>query len=132
MTDWAPASDSPYLTRHLSYIKPLTGAIGPSKTKCVITDQIIHLDFDDYAVVVSTTTTPNVPSGGSFCVKTRVCMTWARGNSCRVHVTTGVEWTKSSFIKGTPLLPPSSPSLSLDHVAGCTDEEKRHHRTLLY
>ncbi|GAA6038906.1 hypothetical protein JCM8097_000567 [Rhodosporidiobolus ruineniae] len=101
ISDWAPqASGSNLLARSMSYIKPLNGSIGPKSTKCLITDESAHVDFDDFVCVVTTTRTPDVPSGGSFAVKTRTSMTWAKGNQTRVVVTTGVEWTKSSFIKG--------------------------------
>ncbi|GAA5915834.1 uncharacterized protein JCM6883_006303 [Sporobolomyces salmoneus] len=99
--DWAPqATGSNLLARSFSYIKPLNGSIGPKQTKCLITDESAHVDFDDFVCVVTTTKTPDVPSGSAFAVKTRTSMTWAKGNSCRVVVTTGVEWSKSSFIKG--------------------------------
>ncbi|KWU42122.1 hypothetical protein RHOSPDRAFT_6244, partial [Rhodotorula sp. JG-1b] len=99
--DWAPqSSGSNLLARSMSYIKPLTGSIGPRQTKCLITDESAHVDFDDFVCVITTTRTPDVPSGGAFAVKTRTSMTWDKGNKCRVVVTTGVEWSKSSFIKG--------------------------------
>lgn len=87
----------------MSYIKPLNGSIGPKQTKCLLTDENAHVDFDDYVCVITTTRTPDVPSGSAFAVRTKTSMTWAKGNSCRVVVTTGVEWSKSSFIKGTGL-----------------------------
>ncbi|GAA5863774.1 hypothetical protein JCM3774_001154 [Rhodotorula dairenensis] len=99
--DWAPqSSGSNLLARSMSYIKPLYGSIGPRQTKCLITDESAHVDFDDFVCVITTTRTPDVPSGSAFAVKTRTSMTWAKGNKCRVVVTTGVEWSKSSFIKG--------------------------------
>ncbi|GAA5886059.1 hypothetical protein JCM5296_007076 [Sporobolomyces johnsonii] len=99
--DWAPqTSGSNLLARSFSYIKPLNGSIGPKQTKCLITDESAHVDFDDFVCVITTTRTPDVPSGSAFAVKTRTSMTWSKGNSCRVVVTTGVEWSKSSFIKG--------------------------------
>ncbi|GAA5855517.1 hypothetical protein JCM8547_007868 [Rhodosporidiobolus lusitaniae] len=101
ISDWAPqASGSNLLARSMSYIKPLNGSIGPKQTKCLITDESAHVDFNDFVCVVTTTRTPDVPSGNAFAVKTRTSMTWSRGNACRVVVTTGVEWSKSSFIKG--------------------------------
>ncbi|KAI5479022.1 gram domain protein [Pseudohyphozyma bogoriensis] len=101
ISDWAPEkSGSNLLARSMSYIKPLNGSIGPKQTKCLITDESMHVDFDDYVCIITTTKTPDVPSGSAFAVKTRTSMTWAKGNSCRVVVTTGVEWSKSSFIKG--------------------------------
>ena len=101
MSDWSPVSTgSKLLTRNMSYIKPLTASLGPKQTKCEITDETVHVDFDDYISTVTTTRTPEVPSGGVFSVKTRTCVMWASPVSSRVIVTTQVEWTGRSFIKG--------------------------------
>ena len=101
MSDWAPTpGDQNCLARNMSYIKPLNGSIGPRSTKCEIHDETVHSDFDDYISMVTTTRTPDVPSGGVFSVKTRTCITWASTASSRVVVTSQVEWTGRSFIKG--------------------------------
>ncbi|KAF9535637.1 hypothetical protein CPB83DRAFT_24650 [Crepidotus variabilis] len=101
MSDWAPLSPgSKLLTRNMSYIKPLAGSLGPKQTKCEIKDETDHMDFDDYVSTVTTTRTPDVPSGGVFSVKTRTCVMWASPVSSKVVVTTQVEWTGRSFIKG--------------------------------
>lgn len=84
----------------MSYIKPLTASIGPKQTKCEIHDEMVHCDFEDYVVMMATTRTPDVPSGGVFSVKTRTCLTWASSISTKVVVSTQVEWTGRSFIKG--------------------------------
>lgn len=86
----------------MSYIKPLNGPVGPKQTKCEIRDETIYSDFDDYVVTLTTTRTPDVPSGGVFAVKTRTCIMWASAISTRVIVTTQVDWTGRSFIKGDP------------------------------
>jgi len=86
--------------RTLTYIKPLNGSIGPKQTKCNLTDEQEHCDFNDYVSVVTTTRTPDVPSGGVFSVKTRSCLTWAVGGGTKVLVTTSVEWTGKSWVKG--------------------------------
>ena len=88
------------LARNMSYIKPLTASIGPRQTKCEIRDEMAHCDFDEYVSMVTTTRTPEVPSGGVFSVKTRTCIMWASSVSTRVIVTSQVEWTGRSFIKG--------------------------------
>lgn len=98
-SDWRPLRDK-LLTRTTSYIKPLTGSIGPKQTKCHIVDEQEHLDFEDFISVITTTRTPDVPSGGVFSVKTRTCFTWAGSNSTRVVVTSVVEWTGKSWVKG--------------------------------
>ncbi|OWZ36566.1 GRAM domain-containing protein [Cryptococcus neoformans AD2-60a] len=100
-SDWRPISpSSPNLTRSLSYTKPLNGSIGPKQTTCHITDSREHFDPDQYIVMITTTRTPDVPSGGVFSVKTRTCFMWAGPESTKVIVTTGVEWTGKSWIKG--------------------------------
>jgi hypothetical protein len=101
MSDWSPASPgSKLLIRNMSYIKPLNASLGPKQTKCEITDETVHFDLDSYISTVSTTRTPDVPSGGVFSVKTRTCVMWASPVSSRVIVTTQIEWTGRSFIKG--------------------------------
>lgn len=99
-SDWKPSEETKHLSRSTSYIKPLNGSIGPKQTKCHIVDEQIHCDYDDYIVMLTTTKTPDVPSGGVFSVKTRTCLTWAGGGSTRVLVTTQVEWTGKSWVKG--------------------------------
>ncbi|KIM38146.1 hypothetical protein M413DRAFT_30292 [Hebeloma cylindrosporum] len=101
MSDWAPVNPgSKLLTRNMSYIKPLNGSLGPKQTKCEIKDETVHCDFENYISTVTTTRTPEVPSGGVFAVKTRTCITWAGPISSKVLVTTQVEWSGRSFIKG--------------------------------
>ena len=100
MSDWQPAGEEKQLTRSTSYIKPLSGSIGPKQTKCHITDEHQHRDYDDYISMLTTTKTPDVPSGGVFSVKTRTCIMWAGSNSSKVVVTTTVEWTGKSWVKG--------------------------------
>jgi hypothetical protein len=101
MSDWQPRqAGSKLLKRHFSYIKPLNGGIGPKQTKCEITDEVDHMDPDKYISVCTTTKTPDVPSGNVFSVKTRTCLVWASAKTTKVTVTTKVEWTGRSFIKG--------------------------------
>lgn len=84
----------------MSYIKPLNAPIGPKQTKCELSDEVVYCDFDDYASTLTTTRTPDVPSGNVFSVKTRTCIMWASNVSSRVVVTTQVEWSGRSFIRG--------------------------------
>lgn len=99
ISEWDQKESSSTLQRGINYIKPLNGPVGPKQTKCVIQESIQHRDFDHHVTVVATTSTPDVPSGGAFTVKTRACLTWAGGWRTRVQVTCGVEWTGRSFIK---------------------------------
>ncbi|KAJ3771404.1 hypothetical protein FB446DRAFT_789628 [Lentinula raphanica] len=104
MSDWTPGDDS-HLSRTMSYIKPLSGSVGPKQTKCEIRDEVEYCDFslsnsNAYSSTLTTTRTPDVPSGGAFSVKTRTCITYASAISSKVVVTTQVEWTGRSFIKG--------------------------------
>ncbi|KAH0591297.1 hypothetical protein H2248_001385 [Termitomyces sp. 'cryptogamus'] len=101
ISDWTPtAPNSNLLVRNMSYIKPLNGSLGPKQTKCEIRDEMVYCDFDDHVILLTTTRTPEVPSGGVFAVKTRTCIMWASAVSTRIVVTTEVEWTGRSFIKG--------------------------------
>ncbi|KAF6748449.1 hypothetical protein DFP72DRAFT_820393 [Ephemerocybe angulata] len=100
-SDWMPVSDgSNLLKRNMSYIKPLNAPMGPKQTKCEIHDEMDHFDLNQWISTVSTTRTPDVPSGGVFSVKTRTCVTWAGPMSSKVLVTTQTEWTGRSFIRG--------------------------------
>lgn len=100
MSDWKPTKpDSNLLCRSMSYIKPLGGGIGPKQTKCHITDETDTFDPETYISMITTTRTPDVPSGNVFSVKTRTCLTWAGPNSTKVVVTTQCEFTGKSWIK---------------------------------
>ncbi|KZO91222.1 hypothetical protein CALVIDRAFT_521820 [Calocera viscosa TUFC12733] len=100
ISDWKPeATGSHLLSRQMTYIKPLTVSVGPRQTKCELRDETIYVDFDDYVTMMTTTRTPDVPSGGVFAVKTRTCLTWGSPTSTRVLVTTMVEWSGRSFIR---------------------------------
>ncbi|KAG0277229.1 hypothetical protein BGZ96_002951 [Linnemannia gamsii] len=96
---WQNAHDRT-TTRVTRYTRWLGMPIGPKTTKAIVTDVCEHKDFDDYVTVVTTTSTPDVPSGGSFTTKVRTCLTWAGPNQVLVVVTGAVEFTKSSWIKG--------------------------------
>ncbi|CUA74139.1 putative membrane protein C20F10,07 [Schizosaccharomyces pombe 972h-] [Rhizoctonia solani] len=118
ISEWTPKEpDSPLVAREMSFIKPLSGGLGPKQTKCEIKDEVVHSDFDDYVSVLTTTRTPDVPSGSVFSVKTRVCLTWAGAASTRCVVTSTVEWTGRSFIKAV-----------IDRSA--IDGQKQHHQDL--
>ena len=84
----------------MTYIKPLYASIGPKQTKCELRDETMHCDFDAFVSMLTTTRTPDVPSGNVFSVKTRTCITWASAVASKVLVTTQVEWMGRSFIKG--------------------------------
>jgi len=84
----------------VTYVKPLNNSMGPKQTKCILTEQVLAHDFNSAFVALVTTSTPDVPSGSSFQVLTKYCMTWAGGPSTRILITCTVEWSKSSWIKG--------------------------------
>ncbi|KAI8888652.1 GRAM-domain-containing protein [Backusella circina FSU 941] len=88
-------------SRESTYIKYLGGTIGPKSTKCYLKEEILHLDFNDYVTQLTVTQTPDVPSGGSFNVKTKTCISYAAQGKVRVLVTVFVEFTKSSWLKST-------------------------------
>lgn len=58
------------------------------------------MDPQGYISDVTTTHTPDVPSGSSFAVKTRTVFTWSKSGGTRMRVTTVVEWSKvNRFLK---------------------------------
>ncbi|KAK3814433.1 MAG: GRAM domain-containing protein, partial [Benniella sp.] len=97
---WQKSADGGNMSKTTRYTKWLGMPIGPKTTKAILTDVCEHKDFDDYVTAVTTTSTPDVPSGGCFTTKVRTCITWAGPNQVQVVVTGGVEFSKSSWIKG--------------------------------
>lgn len=87
-------------SREYQYIKPLFGAVGPKQTKCLIEEKIEHNDINSYIMVRQITKTPDVPSGSSFSVHTRLYLSWGTNNSTDILVVTNVNWTSKSWIKG--------------------------------
>ena len=102
-------------SRTYSYIKPLTAAIGPRQTKCIITEVVESLDLEKAVSVMITTQTPEVPSGNVFCTRTKYCLTWAEGNATRLFANCVIEWTGKSWLKGESAAdqPERGPSLTL-------------------
>jgi hypothetical protein len=86
--------------RSYSYVKPLSGPIGPKQTKCLLTDKLEEYDLNKCIVVESITQTPDVPSGNSFKVRSKQYFSWGPNNSTRVYCTTAIDWTGKSWIKG--------------------------------
>lgn len=95
-----PAEDNPsLLERSFTYRRELGYSIGPKWTKCIVREVVEHLNFEDYAVVLNTTATPDVPSGGSFTVNTRYYFTWGPNNTTNLRIAYFVKWTGRSWIK---------------------------------
>ncbi|KAF5093750.1 hypothetical protein D0Z00_003885 [Geotrichum galactomycetum] len=86
--------------REFEYVKPLSGPVGPKQTRCQCTESIEFWDLTDHVTVVTTTRTPDVPSGGSFSTKTRYNLAWADGNATSLIISYMVEWTAKSWFKG--------------------------------
>jgi hypothetical protein len=86
--------------RKYSYIKPLSGSIGPKQTKCISTENLDFLDLEKAVLVTLSTQTPDVPSGNVFATKTKYLFTWAAGNQTRFLMTCNIEWTGKSWLKG--------------------------------
>ncbi|KAI8388886.1 uncharacterized protein BYT42DRAFT_544103 [Radiomyces spectabilis] len=101
MGNWQKGEGTVQYTRESSYIKPLNGSIGPKQTKCLLKDEVLEYDLQKCISLITTTQTPDVPSGSSFSVKTRVCFTWAGKSKVRMVVTVLVDFTKSSWLKST-------------------------------
>jgi hypothetical protein len=86
--------------RVYEYTKPLNGPVGPKQTKCMCTDTIEHWDLDGHVTVITTTSTPDVPSGGAFTTKTRYTIYWTDGNATKLMLSYLIDWTGKSWFKG--------------------------------
>lgn len=91
--------DESIMERKYTYRRPLGYSIGPKSTKCCVTERIEHLDYSDHVVLLSVTSTPDVPSGGSFTVRTRFYFLWAENNKTLLRIAFYVKWSGSSWIK---------------------------------
>lgn len=87
-----------HMERSYSYVKSIAGIPGGT-TDCLVTEEILHNDVENYIMAINTTQTPNVPSGGAFLTKTRYMLTWGQDNRCNLMISFWVEWTGSSWIK---------------------------------
>lgn len=85
--------------RVYEYVKPLSGPVGPKQTRCLCTDTIEGWDLDASLSVITSTSTPDVPSGGSFVTKTRYTISWADNNSTRILLTYVIDWSAKSWFK---------------------------------
>lgn len=85
--------------RSYNYVKALNYSIGPKSTKCYVQETIESLDYNSVINVISTTKTPDVPSGNAFNVKTRYVMTWGANNTTDLVVSFKVDWTGTSWVK---------------------------------
>lgn len=86
--------------RVYEYIKPLGGPVGPKQTRCLCTDTIEHWDPEGHLTIVTSTQTPDVPSGGVFTTKTRYTIWWGENNATQVMLSYLIEWTGKSWFKG--------------------------------
>lgn len=98
--DFEPVEDGP-LTRKISFIKPLNNPIGPKQTKCYITEKILTGDPENYCQIETNVLTPDVPSGTSFEVVVMHCLMIYKSNMTRHVITSKINWSKSSWLKGT-------------------------------
>ncbi|CCD23848.1 Lam4p NDAI_0C01880 [Naumovozyma dairenensis CBS 421] len=89
----------PSKKREYVYTKPLTSSIGPSKTKCIITETLDNFDLNDYIQVTQLTSNPDVPSGNSFKTKTVFLLSWDSNNTTKFMAYVSIIWTAKSWIK---------------------------------
>ncbi|CAI2179135.1 14698_t:CDS:2 [Funneliformis geosporum] len=92
------------LVRQASYTKRLNKAIiniGPKTTKFYVKDEVLHRDFEKYVSIMTSTKTPDVPSGSEFTIKTRTCIMMTATNKTRVIVTCTFEFSKPTWLKAS-------------------------------
>ncbi|KAK4502643.1 hypothetical protein PRZ48_006069 [Zasmidium cellare] len=99
-TDDKTGLDNDHREFTFDYIKPINAPVGPKQTKCITTNTLKAFDLEKSVSVDCSTSTPDVPSGNVFTVKTRYCLMWGPSNSTRMIATCTVEWTGKSWLKG--------------------------------
>ncbi|CCG82728.1 Predicted protein [Taphrina deformans PYCC 5710] len=110
--------------RALSYVKPLSGPIGPKQTRCLLEDTIEIKDFEKCVQIVQSTTSPDVPSGDAFVIKTRFSFMWGPRNTTRLVTNCTIEWSKNSWIKGP--IEKASNSGQVQFMADLSEALKNH------
>lgn len=111
-------------TRSTSYVKPLSGPIGPKQTRCFLEDVVEMKDFEKCVQVVQSTTSPDVPSGDAFMIKTRFSLMWGPRDSTRLVSNCVIEWSKSSWIKGP--IEKGATSGQMQYMADISEAIKSH------
>lgn len=92
--------DSGKEKRKYEYVKPLNAPVGPKQTKCLSTETIEDWDLKSVVTVITETRTPDVPSGNSFTTMSRVNLAWGPNNTTKFRMSTWIDWTGKSWIKG--------------------------------
>lgn len=85
--------------REYQYEKKLNYPIGPSATTCFARETIIACNPEEFYKVINTTSTPSVPSGNAFNVKTCYQIRWNDDGKSFLKISFWIEWVKSSWIK---------------------------------
>ena len=94
------SEDNSKKSRNYDFVKLLNGPVGPKQTKCVCKDVIEEWNLNKSIRVVTTTHTPDVPSGASFVTKTRYGLSWSNDNQTKLVLSYWMEWSGKSWIKG--------------------------------
>lgn len=92
-------SDPTRLERNYNYRKALNFPLGPKSTMCIVSEVIEHRNFADCIVILTTTSTPDVPLGSVFKVKTRYVFDWAQDNKTRIRISFFLEWLGRSWVR---------------------------------
>ncbi|WWC69066.1 uncharacterized protein I206_103002 [Kwoniella pini CBS 10737] len=104
ISEWEGSGDEGNQRRTLNYIMHMNNSIGPKSSSCNGSETIAIADPQKSYEIVSETQTPDIPSGKSFTIRTRTCLTHDSLNNkqaTRIHCTTQVDWSSSSLLKGT-------------------------------
>lgn len=102
VSDWKKSTEG--MSRGLTYVMHMNNKIGPSKSDCIGEEIIVVEDPEKAFEIKSSTQTPDVPSGKSFKIHTRTCITHSpvRGRpGSQLFCTTQCDWLASSWLKST-------------------------------
>jgi len=104
VSDWAEQDGRK--ERKMTYVMHMNNRIGPKKSDCNGSERIEVEDPEKAYEIVSETQTPDIPSGKSFKIRTRTCLshTGAQNDTTpatRLYCTTQCDWSASSMLKST-------------------------------
>ncbi|WWC89636.1 uncharacterized protein L201_004561 [Kwoniella dendrophila CBS 6074] len=121
ISQWEDEPGTGNKRRTLNYVMHMNNTIGPKSSNCNGIENIVIADPEKAYEIVSETQTPDIPSGKSFKIRTRTCLTHDslhHKQATKIHCTTQVDWSASSMLKST-----ITPAV----IKG----QKEHHRQLL-
>ena len=69
------------------------------ETECNETQTILFQQDSIKYIVLATSQTPNITYGDCFAIQIKYCITWVTKDSCKLVISVGLKWFKSTMVK---------------------------------